>query len=154
MGNLNNPGSPGSEVILKTSDETVNNSDVRQDDDELLLPLLANEVWEFRCLIRVLGGVASDFSKNWTIPAGAVMKCLQDAAIGGLGVWGTLSAPTNQGAENWVVSAAAERWILMWGIVINGATAGDMQLQWAQDTAVAEDTKVLANSYIIATRLA
>ena len=38
------------------------------------------------------------------------------------------------------------------GIVINGGTAGNLQLQWAQQTATAVNTKVLTNSYLTAWR--
>ena len=39
------------------------------------------------------------------------------------------------------------------GIAINGATAGNIQHQFAQNAAQAVDTKVLKDSLIIATRI-
>ena len=43
--------------------------------------------------------------------------------------------------------------IVINAVVINGATAGNVQLQWAQNTAEVSNTKVLANSCICAVKL-
>ncbi|GAH15560.1 unnamed protein product, partial [marine sediment metagenome] len=40
-----------------------------------------------------------------------------------------------------------------WGVYVGGDTAGNLQLQFAQGIATVEDTKVKANSYLLAQKL-
>ena len=52
--------------------------------------------------------------------------------------------------EDWV-----RLWLhVPWGVISNAGTAGNLQLQWAQDTAEVSDTRVITDSYILAHRLA
>jgi len=44
-------------------------------------------------------------------------------------------------------------WELIYLVYIGGGAAGNIQLQWAQGFADVSDTKVLANSFIIAHKL-
>ena len=136
-------------VVRKTSDETVNNSTVLQNDNELFLPIAANEVWFFEMRLLTNSSAAADFKTTITLPSGAA---------GFAHSMGTDSAGAQQ--------ISYQTWTLDWqgvagnlgspilnGIVINGANAGNIQLQWAQQFAEASDTKVLTNSCIIAIRL-
>jgi len=43
--------------------------------------------------------------------------------------------------------------IILEGILVVGATAGTFQLQWAQNTAQALDTKVLKSSFMIVSKM-
>jgi len=138
-------------IVRKTANETVNNSTVLQDDDHLFFPILANEIWDFLILLKVQIKAASDFKFTITAPAGA----------GGgfnkvhlLVTSGYCPVPTSFGADDGVIDAV-DRTIYCWviGIVENGANAGNIRVQWAQQTAVAENTVVEANSFLTARRL-
>ena len=132
-------------IIRKTADEIVSNSAVLQNDDELLLPLGANESWAFLIVIRLNSTAVADFSFKLTAPAGAVGEYIITAE----GV-----ADSNPvGNVYGIVADGSNQILALRGVVVNGSTAGNLQLQWSQNTAEASDTKVLANSYIIATLL-
>jgi hypothetical protein len=136
-------------IVRKTSDETVNDSNVLQDDDQLKFAIAANEIWSFQIYVRTSKKAASDFQVTVTVPAGA---------SGGWQLFNDASSTTSERAfgagyasVDTVDSSPAIR---IMGIASNGATPGYVTLQWSQNTAVAEDTKVLANSHIIAIKLA
>ncbi|MBI4496319.1 MAG: hypothetical protein HY689_00235 [Chloroflexi bacterium] len=145
-------GSP--QIVRKTSDETVNNSNTLQNDDELFHALAANEVWEFRCLIlRSYTDGTPDIKVAFTVPTGATLTWRTVTRAAG-------SATTDETPVGASGSAASQESIVspmlmvLEGLVINGANAGNLQLQWAQNTAHASDTKVLANSVLILHQLA
>jgi len=141
-------------IVPKTANEVVNNSDALQDDDELFFPIAANEVWEAEFIIYALQGAsnAPNFKYAITTPAlstvfywrvgpdDAGTLVFQIGIASGSG----LSADLNSGTE---------RVIHIKCLVINGVNAGNVQLQWAQNTATAVATTVKASSNIIAHRV-
>ncbi len=132
--------------VYKSADETVNNSTTYQNDDALLFAVGANEVWAFTLAIFFTSGTVPDIKFFIAAPASTT------------GQW----APSNSSTAitnfeggyiasgNGVVN---DRFFIS-GVAITAGTAGNVQLQWAQNTATVSDTKVLKGSYIIATRLA
>lgn len=146
--------SSGSQVIVrKTADELVTNSTVLQNDDELLFPIAANEVWEFALLpISISATNTPDAKGAFTVPAGATIV----GAYHGTNADGAVGVSTFVAAQSisFMVETSARVQKVFAGIVISGANAGNVQFQWAQTTATVEDTKILANSCIIAHRLA
>jgi len=152
-------------IVRKTADETVNNSTTLQNDDHLLLAIAANEVWLINLFLLWTSPTAGVYLKTgWSYPAGCSIK------------WGTeiQLASTNKAYWSSAVTTASKPALLtetstwsdilgandaidgvhLTAIVINGANAGTLNFQWAQATAAPEDTKVLANSCLIAHKLA
>jgi hypothetical protein len=62
------------------------------------------------------------------------------------------SATASGGAGFGVSASATATMILLKGVVVNGATPGNVQLVWAQNTSNGTATIVLANSYLTAIR--
>jgi hypothetical protein len=139
-------------IVRKTADETVNNSTTLQNDDELLFAVAANEVWQVDIIVRCISGGTPDIKFAVTVPSGGSLL---------LGAWGcdtignkaVLAANLIADYSFAAGPKGATLLVVMRAIVINGATAGNVQLQWAQNTKEASDTKVLANSCIIAHKL-
>ncbi len=146
-------------IVRKTADQTVNNSNTLQNDDELFLAIGANEIWELELtlLLKASSG-DSDFKLKFAYPVGCTIRW---GSVGHETTWpwngvGTGSAPTAIFVETDSAqfgSMNGETGLILRAIVVNGANAGDIQLQWAQNTGTAEDNKVLKNSYLIANRL-
>lgn len=129
-------------TVFKASAETVNNSNVLQNDDELLYPIGANQKKSFIAFIKLDIKSASDFRYSFTAPAGAT------------GSFGSnIGSPPNEGAlgdtETQLSGANITTLLVFFGFVLNGATPGNLQFQWAQNTAVAEDTIVNAGSCLV-----
>lgn len=135
-------------VVFKTADETVNNSNVLQNDDELLLAIAANEVWAFEINLYVSGNTTADFKAALVIPALATMLWAYiwdgsanfDACITASGASNNINLP----------GAGTYGTIKITGCVFNGANAGNLQLQWAQVVATVVDTTVKKGSCLVA----
>ena len=132
---------------FKTADETVNNSNVLQNDNDLVLSLEANKIYTFELHLVVAMKANSDFKHAFTQPAGVTsyMTRYSDSS--------TTVAATATTTWSSLISSSNNIYIKFLGIIITTGTTGDFQLQWAQNTAVAEDTKVLKGSYLKLTKL-
>jgi hypothetical protein len=145
------------QLVRKTSDETVNNSSTLQDDDTLLAALAASEVVTFQCFIIFDSGTTPNFKAAFTVPGGATIVYNWSSGI-------SIDTSLAAGREN---TASASGTALVWGgygvgskaaatltgTVINGATPGNLTLQWAQNTANASNTKVYAGSFLLVFRV-
>ena len=134
--------------VVKQADEIVNNSVVLQNDDELLFPVAANEIWTGLFLMRVFTDPAADFKFLFVVPAGAVMTGYFSNA-GAVGYTAEMDFTALGYFPNGGVSAfTASR--LFYFAYIGAAAAGNVQLQWAQNAADVSDTKLLQGSSILA----
>lgn len=144
-------------LVRKSADETVNNSSTLQNDDELLLAIAANEVWAFELMLFNTSPSAADIKFALTIPTGASMLWLPP----GTSYWSIAAAWTSSGlginasgGALAVMGNASTIGFQIKGFVVCGATAGNLQLQWAQNAATVGDTIVHTNSWLGARRLA
>jgi hypothetical protein len=147
----------GIEVVRKGSNETVNNSAALQNDDALLFSIAASETW-IGVVIPFFTNASgtSDFKAALTWPSGA------SGVYGGFGrsttgvtiEQGGLTTTSGTAIPMGGPAAAAGTFGLIPFSVTCGATPGNVTLQWAQNTATAEDTIVLAGSFILAIRTA
>ena len=138
-------GEGGMSLIVKAADETVNNSTTLQDDDHLLFAVAANEKWQFEGVLMFEGPTTADMKFAFSGPAASV------GAWAGLQLEGT--AQTDIGAELGTAQVlafanSARQHVRFWGSIANGANAGNLKLEWAQDTATVADTTMHAGSYI------
>lgn len=143
------------QIVRKTADEIVNNSAALQNDDHLVLAAEANSVWLVDFIILVLTPSATpDVKLAITVPAGASVfySITRHNPFGGA----VSDQVGNVSGEAIQVSliAGETNFIRIPTIAVVGATAGNIQLQWAQFGATAEDTTVKANSCLIAHKLA
>ena len=134
----------GIKVIRKTSGEIVNNSTALQDDDELFFAVGALERWAVDVLLRVTSSAVADFKYQWVIPAGGDLLGFvggfdPNTAVGELGM----------AVEKTILTDGNPQIIVMRMIYRGGVNAGNIQLQWAQNTAEVSDTIVQLSSYII-----
>ena len=141
----------------KASDESVVNATL-QNDDDLFFAVAANERWFVECTLMIDSNATADFQATFTVPASATMKWgALDTGTGTTWAYTTVSVPTA------LLDAAAARGFqspaagTIWGLVLRGivqvaGTAGNVQLQWAQNTA-SGTTIVKAGSLLIAHRV-
>ena len=155
----------GPTIVSKTADEIVNNSTTLQNDDHLLLAIGANEVWliDFYLLCNATSSATPDIKFGWAYPTGCSIR------------WGPAGAGNNTLTTTWGFTNTAgysnsfsetgvsyqglayppndQGAIHLIALVINGGTAGNVNLQWAQSTATVEDIKVQTNSCLIAHKI-
>lgn len=142
------------ELVRKTADETVNNSTTLQDDDTLLAALASNEVVAFQCTIFHIGNGTADFKLAFTVPSGAAIRWgMANAQVAPGGTLQGANVTNSSGSSQAVQGETGERAQLVTGLVKNGGTSGNLQLQWAQNTATVVDTKVITDSHLIVWRI-
>jgi hypothetical protein len=143
-------------AVTKPADEPVTSSTVMQNDNDLVLAVAANAAYTFSCYLNYEGGTinASDIKWQWVLPAGAHMTYWSASESPG----GTLVAQLTN-IESTVGAAATNgagnlRAVYMYGGVQTSSTAGNLQLQWAQNSSSATATIVHAKSTLTLDRTA
>ena len=138
--------------IRKTADQTVNNDATVNDDTDLQFAILAGQVWEFKIVLKLeVAADSSDFRYVTNQTVGRMIMTGKDRSDIGTGVTtGAILPVSTEGTM--AFSSAANPTAFLSGHFV--ATAdGDFKFQWSQETAQAHDTKILANSFLVARRL-
>ncbi|MBI4066480.1 hypothetical protein HY411_02075 [Candidatus Gottesmanbacteria bacterium] len=138
----------GTVLVEKEADETVNNSNTLQDDDHIKYTMIANTAYAVEVSISYTSPTASpDFKYAFTIPTSATMSLMGQGFTTTTNVAncriitsGSACSLTGNAAPDWIITIV--------GIVQTAGTAGDLQFQWAQNTAQEENTVVKKNSWM------
>jgi len=133
--------------VVKTADETVNNSTTLQDDDELRFTGRANKSYAFNLTLLINNSSSTPNFKNaFTLPSGAAGEWTTSSFTSSTA---GLTQDVTTSDTHTVASSTPPRHIIYEGVIRMSATAGVVQLQWAQDVATVADTKVLIGSKLI-----
>ncbi len=147
------PNSIGTVVVKnKTSDESVVSSTTLQDDDDLFISLAANETWIVDGFLHILTTANQpDFKFTMTVPAGATMTAGYHVNENSTNILaGALTSSGQQQSVNLTQNASS---ILIYKVmIVMGGTAGDFQIQWAQDNSNGTAVVVKEGSFFIASR--
>lgn len=130
-------------TVFKPSDQSVTSSVTLVNDTALVLALNANATYILVAYIDYEGGTqgSSDIQFQFTGPAGATMKAVSlFIGTGGANNQGHLNL--SQLAVCGSNGAGVARSALLVGTVQTAGTAGNLQMQWAQNTSNATATKV------------
>jgi len=148
---------PRTIVRRKTADESVISSASSQDDDHLTFAIAANEEWVADFYLGAGDSLnTTGIRAAVNAPSGATMEMLI-ASIGGTkgdaisGHTTTVGAAVNLVTGNFTTGDALIH-IHAW--ILNGATPGNVTLQWAQSTSVATNTTLRKGSNMKAMRVA
>lgn len=133
-------------LVPKTADETLTNDATLQNDDELFFALGANEVWFVEALLYRIGKAAADIKFKAVTPSGSSGKTWRESDRASELVVSTTYAEAIETDDT--LGVGKYYWF-----VVNGATAGNFQLQWAQNTQNNSDLTVKAGSFLRATRI-
>ncbi|GIV50088.1 MAG: hypothetical protein KatS3mg038_0609 [Candidatus Kapaibacterium sp.] len=136
----------------KTSDESVSNSNVLQDDDHLFATLGAGQVWEVEGMLDFSSSSATPgVTFGLAVPTGASFKLSYHSNDGS--ATGFRAGVLTSGSASVSVPAGGSAIVFVRGIVIMGSNSGTIRLQWAQNTADATPTTARVNSYLKFTRI-
>jgi hypothetical protein len=133
---------------IKTLNEIVNNSATLQNDNELLATVAASSTYEVYCHLFYTSGTSPDIKFGWTGPSGATLTWTS------VDPFNTSWAKKSIGDSLAIGTSGADESALLIGVLVVSTTAGTLQLQWAQNGAIASDTIVYANSYLRLRRVA
>lgn len=146
----------------KAADETISAANTTmQDDDHLQWPVVTGQVWEVRGVMFIEAATANpDFNFQFVSPGGtgdSVSGYWRLYKLGG-GGGGSLndadlltgySTPSSSMGLNATTVYAVE----LNGVFVVGNTSGDVKIQWAKTTGVADNLTVKKNSYLFITRI-
>ena len=138
--------SPSQTTVRKSANENVNNSTTFQNDDHLFFPVGANETWTFRYVLQGVSSTTADLKFAITAPAGSTCS---------IGVIDAEGATTNSnlgcGVTSGLIEGTGSNEVYeVVGTVTSGGTAGNVRLQWAQNTAEATNSTLFTGSYLTA----
>lgn len=139
--------------VIKGSDEARNTVTTLADDAELKRALVVNEAVGFEFILIASGPATGDIKFAFTVPTGASLVWSPAPYWNTSATVAVVSAVTASGSAVSMHTATSALIYVIKGIVANGANAGNLQLQWAQDTSNGSDTTVFAGSYAIFYRL-
>ena len=139
---------------LAAGQQLTSNSTAFQNITNLIVPLGTNQVWRFAMTIVGLSTAAADWKFQFTVPAGGVVWFSTGQYVNVAGA----TILTSQGVAGTVVDVtgtAANYPIEVAGTVVSAGTAGNLQVQAAQNTATVETTDfIVQGSNIFARRVA
>lgn len=141
----------GPPTVVKTADETINNSAALQNDNELLIDVAANAYYEGEIYIFFTAAVAAGFKADFTAPAGATMRVSSFLVTTGGSV--TFAATNALGSVSGIVSAGAAA-PYQNKFMLTTTNAGTLQFRWAQNTANVSDCTVHHGSWLKLRRVA
>lgn len=141
--------------IVKASDESVQNNTL-QDDNDLVMAIGASEKWLVEINIYFASTTAAaDFKYNVTFPTSPTASYWSTTGLDSGGSANT-DAPVSPASATGDTSAGSGvvRHARVIATLVNGSNAGNITLQWAQNSTNATDTTVKAGSSMIGYRLA
>ena len=140
---------------LKPSDTTITNSTALANDPDLFIPVASVAAYSFTCFLDYEGGTqgSSDLKVHFTVPAGTTMRYHRKGIdTTGASTIGFLANETSTFAAG-SAGASSLKAVEMQGTIVTASTAGNVQLQWAQNTSNATSTIVHGQSNLIAFRI-
>lgn len=146
----------GIAIVRKTANEDVTSSTTLQNDNHLIFAIAASEVWVVEYALKVAGSEGG-IKVAIAAPAGATVSA------SGIGPTDTTTnvLDTNvkfldigAGSGTFGTAGAVDGSLMVRATIINSVTAGNVTLQWAQSVSDTDLTRVSANSYLIAHRVA
>ncbi len=126
-------------IARATADTTVNNTTTLVNAVGLVVPVEADAHYWWRCLLAFNGNATADIKLAWTVPSGAD------------GFWGSVDESVrvdDYGAAATYTIDGANTVAELSGWLDTSAAAGNLQLQFAQNTATAVNTIVRAGSML------
>ncbi|MEV4059733.1 hypothetical protein [Nonomuraea dietziae] len=142
--------------VIKPADETVTNSAVLQNDDHLLLAVAANTDYWMECCVLYNAPTANDMQLAWSGPAGATLEWSNNGlALGATSAVDRISRTAlGIGSTATIGGSGGDAVCAMKGLLRVAATAGTLQMRFAQNTAAAATSVVIkTGSMLMLTRL-
>ena len=135
--------------VRKSADQTVTSSTTLVNDTHLKFAVAANETYIFQAWLYTYAADGTpDIKVTFTGPSGSTVLWSSSQVIFNAGGATTLTVVSPGATAADLFVDANLRAIQLYGTISNGATAGDLQFQFAQNTSSANGTSVKAGSSI------
>jgi hypothetical protein len=136
-------------VVKKDKTETRISTSSFATDAKLFFAAEASSNYAFRCMVFFDTAAAADFKFQLIGPSGATTRYMWEALPPGAAAYSNIGGNTAFSSSQSVLGAGTSGgYVQINGVVYSGTTAGEVALQWAQDTLTASNTSVLKGSYL------
>jgi hypothetical protein len=133
----------------KPVDQSITNSTTLTNDNDLFVPINANDSMVIEGYLHVFTGSSTpQLQMAFTIPAGATMDIGNYTDNVNGGAQETFILNTSGTSTGAMTILAGDIPVHFWGVIITGGTAGNIQLQWAQGVSSGTATTLKAKSYM------
>lgn len=140
-------------TVGASGQQLTSNSAVMQNITNVVIPVGTSQVWKFSGTIIGLSSAAADWQFTFTGPAASVIHWATAQHVNAAGATVLVSQAAAGTAVN-VTGTGANYPVEVFGTIVTGGTAGNLQLQAAQNTATVENTDfIVAGTNVIATRV-
>ncbi len=128
--------------IVKSVDETRVSTEILADDSELKFKARSNKTYFIKLFLFVNSGVSPDFKYSLSIPSGS--------AIRNQSTWdpATFMSTADWTAVDIFASDGLDQMLAIIGKFENGVTAGQVAIQWAQNSSNVANTTILKGSFM------
>ena len=137
--------------VVKPTDESLTSNTTMQNDNDLVLAVAASTIYEFTCYLSYTAASGDDLKWVWQGPSGAFLRYCALHNEGG--TTGLSNSNVNYGIASVVVAEGSGTGsgtvVFMHGTLRTGTTAGNLQLQWAQNVSSGSSTTVKQDSHLI-----
>lgn len=113
-------------------------------------PIVANGVYSFQARIPYTAGASGDLKIQIVGPANCALNILISGPALTTGTWTATAGNATDisgGVSLGSFEGGGTSWVFLEGILRNGATAGNVKLQFAQNTSNATNTTILAGAF-------
>lgn len=139
--------------VSKTADQTLNTSTTLASDNALTFPVLASTKYSFRFVVFYDTPTAADFKWQITCPASPTVVLYDGHALAPGATSETITRDNAcSSSHSLTETSGTPGSIIIQGIIQNGANAGSVTFQWAQNTSNGSNTTVYAGSNVQYTR--
>lgn len=142
---------PHATPLIKTTTESITSDDTLSSDAALQFAVLANEDYRFRFVIFYETAAAADFKYTVDGPSSpTLVRIFHRSVAPAATAFGGILTETAFGFTAVAITAASATAgvIFIDGVLHNGANAGTVAFQWAQNTNNGGTTEVLKGSYV------
>lgn len=136
--------------VIKTSSESTANDTAFSDDAALTFPVAADTNYVFHFVVFWDTGATEDFKWQLTGPASpTLLRYARQAIVPSGTAWAGVDVQTAFSQSfSPTGSGTTGGYLEIYGLLQNGANAGNVTFQWAQNTTGGTNTTVLAGSYV------
>lgn len=126
-------------VVIKAADQVANaSSTAMQNVEDMTVPVLSNSTYSYEVMFVVnVSNTSADMRYTLTAPSGAILSGVGTATTGTTGQAACTLTSTSGTTCSVATSTAARTIVTIRGTVTTAATAGVLQLRFAQNTATA-----------------
>lgn len=136
--------------VSKGGTESVTSSTTLQNDDDLFVPVVANAIYTLTAMVLYGGATGGDFKMLFRTPtSGSFTGMATGLVVAATTASDNANIPmTGNSSEVFGCLGAGTQILTVIGRLVTAGTAGNLQVEWAQNVSSGTSTQVFGNSFL------